>query len=1079
MMKGLVTYFVENRAITYFLVALLAFGGLASFFQLGQLEDPKFTVKKALVITYYPGASAEEVELEVTDRLEKGIQELTQLKAMWSISQPGISAIRVEIEEEYWSDRLPQVWDEMRKKLRDVSVDLPPGAGKPDISDDFNFVYGFVLAVTGDGFSYKALEDYADALKKDLSLVQGVARVELWGVQNEVIYIDVSEKELSERGLNAEDVARTLRYQNLVVDSGMVDAATNRFRIDVAGTFQHPEDIADLVIRPNVLNQLQQPVDPTGQFPAGASPGGAALTFGNVSSTYEVRDQELIRVRDIGTVQVGYLQPPKSLMRFWEPGLNESVPSIGIQIAGREDQNIVEVGARLDNRLREIQGNFPHGLEVSKITWQAELVSNAVNGFLINLAEAVGIVLVVLIIPSGLRMGLVIGLDLVLTILGTLIVMLVMDIPLQRMSLGALIIAMGMMVDNSIVVADAIAVKMRQGMDPKQAAIESAVSPSWPLLSATLVASLAFYPIFASTSDSGEYCRTLFTVIASALILSWLVAMFITPLQCLDMLPKPKPAKEGEDGEVVDEFDQGFYKVFKRILGGAIRVRWMTLGVMAALLAVAVVGFGSVRQMFFPDAQRPQLMIDYWAPNGTRIQQVSADLRRLEEEIRHYENAEGREVVTGISTFMGGGPPRFYLPVDPEWNVYPNYAELVVNFESLDELQPFAKYFETWSAENVPDATVRTRLFGVGVVDTWKWELRISGPAEADMGTARRLADEVVAIMEGSERSKEMRPDIMNRVKKVVPEYDEARARWAGITREDVARTTKRSYDGRQVGLYREGDDIYPILLRHVEAERTASLNDFGALQVQPEGTTVTAPLSTVTSDIRSEWEEHLISRWNRRRGVTVHASPVLGYTYPEQKAEIIDQIEAMELPQGWTMFWDGEDDSTRIGVDSLIPGIIPAVVLIVFLILTVFKAYKPLMIILLTIPFALIGITAAMLALDTPFGFLAILGAMSLAGMMNKNIVVLLDAVNDNLAAGMSRYDAIVGSAVSRLRPVLLAAGTTVLGVIPLVPDLFWTAMAVTIMGGLTVGSILTLVLVPVLYCVFYKVPNPDKAAG
>jgi len=1016
----------------------------------------------------------------VTDRLEKAMQELPQLKAMYSISQPGLSTIRVEIKEEYWSDRLPQVWDELRKKIRDVAPELPPGAGKPDISDDFNFVFGFVLVVTGDGFSYKVLEDYADALKKDLNLVQGVARVDLWGVQEEAIYIDVSEKELAERGLNADAVAQTLQYQNMVVDSGMVDAATNRFRIDVAGTFKNPGDIADLVIRPTLRSQLQSPVDSTNQFPAGASVGGAVRAFGDVSSTYEVRNTELIRIRDIGTVKVDYLQPPKNLMRFWEPGLNEAVPSIAIQIAGQETENIVDVGKRLDNRLREIAPYLPIGLEISKLTWQSDLVEDSINSFLINLVEAVAIVLVVLIIPSGLRMGLIIGLDLILTILGTFIIMMIMDIPLQRMSLGALIIAMGMMVDNSIVVADTIAVKIRKGIDPKQAAMESAVGPSWPLLSATLVAALAFCPIFASEADAGEYCRTLFTVVGSALVLSWFVAMFVTPLQCLDMLPKPKQLEGNAGSEpTVDEYDKGFYRFFRRLLGGVIRVRYLTLGVMAALLVVSIVGFGNVRQMFFPDASRPQIMVDYWAPNGTRIQQVAADLRLLEEHIRRYEDEEGRRPVTSIGTFMGAGPPRFYLPVDPEWPVYPNYAELIVSFESFEDVQAFATAFDPWAEANVPEAIVRTRFYGVGPSDTWKFEARITGPAQADLDTVRKVGDQVLRIAQDAELSKEMRLDIMNRVKKVVPEYEEARARWAGITREDVARTTKRSYDGHQVGLYREGDDIYPILLRHVDQERQALLSDFGTLQVQPEGTSVTTPLSTVTSDIRSEWEEHLISRWNRRRQVTVQGSPILGHTFPEQKTEVIDQINVLELPQGWTIFWDGEEDSTKSAQLSLIPGIVPATVVILFLILTCFNAYRPLIIILITIPFALIGITAAMLALDTPFGFLAILGAMSLAGMMNKNIVVLLDAVNDNLKAGMSQYDAIVGSAVSRLRPVLLAAATTVLGVVPLVPDVFWTAMAVTIMGGLTVGSILTLVLVPVLYCVFYRVPNPDKAAG
>jgi len=1038
-MDGLVRYFLEAKAVTYAVLALLTVGGFFSFFQLGQLEDPVFTVKTGVIVTQYPGASPKEVELEVTDRIEKAVQELPQLKSLYSFSRAGVSIIKVDIKAQYWADRLPQVWDEMRKKIRDITPQFPPGVGTPDVSDDFNFVYGFVLAVTGDGFTYRELEDYADAIKKELSVLTGIARVELWGVQNQAIYVDINERQLSERGLNAGAIAATLRFQNMVVDAGYVDAQGKRFRVAPSGSFTRPEEIGELVIR--------------------SSAGANALT--RVTGQ---RSTELIRIRDIATVRRGYLEPPFTMMRF------DGKPAIGIQIAALETANVVEVGKALDREIAALKSVTPVGMEMHKVAWQSDLVQESITAFLLNLAAAVTIVFVVLVIPSGLRMGAIIGIDLVLTILGTFIVMAIFDIPLQRMSLGALIIAMGMMVDNSIVVADGIAVKMRQGMDRKQAALESATGPSWPLLSATLVATLAFYPIFASSADTGEYCRALFTVVGTALVLSWFIALTLTPTQCVDMLPEPKPATEGADQ--ADEFSRGIFALLRRVLGVAIRYRTITLTAMVVLLVISAASFTQVRQMFFPSSSRPQLMIDYWAPQGTRIQQVSADLKVLEEKII----ADPR--TSNVSTFIGSGPPRFYLPVDPEFP-YSSYAELVINFDDFENIDSFIADFQPWARLNMPQALVRFRKYDVGVSETWKFEARFSGPAEADLDTLRRLGNEAMAIVKKSPFGREWRTDMRQRVKKVVPVYNQQRGRWAAVTREDLAQTTKRAYDGVPVGLYREGDDLLPILIRHTEEERTAALDRFDELQIQPAGSTVTVPLGQVVDAIKPQFEDPIIVRWNRRRAITVQGMPTLDATYPELRADVINEINAMKLPAGYQLFWDGEEASTNDAVNSLLPGMIPAVVVIFFLILTVFKAFRPVLIIACTIPFALIGVTWSLIALDTPFGFLALLGAMSLAGMMNKNIVVLLDSVNENLDAGLSPYDAIVESAVKRMRPVMLAAGTTILGIIPLVPDVFWTAMAVTIMGGLLFGSVLTLVIVPVLYCIFYKVKSPLPAAA
>ncbi|MFQ5923674.1 MAG: efflux RND transporter permease subunit, partial [Anaerolineales bacterium] len=820
---------------------------------------------------------------------------------------------------------------------------------------------------------------------------------------------------------------------NMVVDAGSVDLQNRRFRIAPTGEFQSPADIGDLQIRPTLRDTLQ-----------------------NLTRLAGPRSGELIRIRDIGTVRRGYREPPTTLMRY------KGEPALGISITNISGINIVELGRAIDQRLEELIAVLPVGLEVHRVHWQSGIVADAVNGFLINFSQAVGIVLLVLALVMGWRMGLVIGTALIATVLGTFMVMAVFGIDLQRMSLGALVIALGMMVDNAIVVADGYAVRLQRGMDRKQAAIEAASQPAMPLLGATVVAVMAFYPIFASTEGAGEYCRSLFTVVAISLLTSWVIAMTITPLQCIDILTPPK---EGE-GEA-DPYGGKFYRGFTRILELAIRARMPFMGGMIALLVVAIVGFGNVKQLFFPFSSMPKLMVDYWAPEGTRIQQVAADLRKAEEHLLADKRIES------VTAYVGQGPPRFYLPVDPEYP-YQSYAQLVVNVHDYRDVDALIAEMDPWFKENMSQALIPLRKFGVGPSNTWKIEARISGPAVADPGVLRSLGDQAVSILEANPLTGYVRTNWRQRTQKVVPDYNQERARWAAVSREDVANTTKRSFDGRQVGLYREKDDLIPIVLRLVEEERQ-NVGRLEVLQVQPALGTDTVPLAQVTNTVLPQWEDPLIWRRDRRRTITVQGNPVPGVTAPTLRNSVLANFEAIELPPGgYKLVWGGEYEDTVDSQASLIPGVIPAVVIIAFIIVALFNAFRPPLIIVLTIPFAAIGITAGLLTFDVPFGFVALLGAMSLAGMMIKNAIVLLDEVNLNLAAGKSPYQSVTDSAISRLRPVALAAATTVLGVMPLLQDLFWIGMAVTIMAGLAFGTILTMVVVPVLYCTLYRIPSP-----
>jgi multidrug efflux pump subunit AcrB len=1011
---------LKNRAVTYFVAALLVIGGVVSFHSVGQLEDPEFTIKNALIVTTYPGASPAEVEQEITDRIELAIQEMQEIDYVESFSKQGLSFVKVEVKPEYWADRLPQVWDQLRRKIRDIEADLPPGAGRPQVNDDFGDVFGFQLAVVGDGFSYAELENYAKRLKKELSLVDGVARVDLWGAQRKVIYLDVAETQLAELGVSLESIAETLQLQNAVVDAGGVDLLNRRFRIAPTGAFASPADIGDLAIRSN-------PLEPT---------------------------TELIRIRDIGTVRPGYADPPFQLMRF------DGEPAIGISIANESGVNVVEVGEAIESRLDDLRGDLPIGIEVHKVHWQSEVVSDAVNGFLHAFVEALVIVVFVVTLFMGWRMGVVIAFALIFTLSATFVLMALMGIDLQRVSLGALIIGLGMMVDNAIVTADGYLLRRQMGMSPEAAAGESATVLGTPLLGGTVIAVMSFYPIFASTEDVGEYCGTLFTVIAISLLVSWIVSVTITPLQCMHLLKEEHSSGEG------DLYAGRFFRIYRRFLERALAFRWLVLTAMIVLLVAAVAGFGQVRQLFFPDSSMAKFMVDYWAPEGTRIQTVSTDLRAAEDWLLADERVEG------VASFIGSGPPRFYLPVDPE-RPNPSYGQLIVNVRDASDINGLLEELEPWLRQAYPDALPVVRKYGVGPSNTWKLEARLIGPADIAPDALRQVAQGIVDEIESEPAAAYVRTDWRQRVPKVVPEFNQERGRWAAVTREDLANAMKRAFDGREVGLYRENDDLIPIVVRHVEEERQ-NVSAIDVLQIRPAGSTLSVPVAEVVDRVGTAWEDPLIWRRDRRRTITIQSNPILGVSAPELQAAVAPDVESLPLPPGFILEWGGADESSNDANRSLVPGMIPAVAVMLVTVVALYNAFRPPLIVFLMVPFALIGITGGLLGFDVPFGFMALLGAMSLAGQMIRNAIVLVDQICIDRESGLDAYDAVIHSAMSRLRPVMLSAAAAALGVIPLLQDVFWVGLAVTMIGGLAVGTVLIMILVPVLYAILYQADRP-----
>ncbi|TVQ77367.1 MAG: efflux RND transporter permease subunit [Phycisphaeraceae bacterium] len=1014
----LVAKVFERSVMTVFATAVVMVGGALSYFQLGQLEDPEFTVKAATVATLYPGASPEEVELEVTDVIEKAVQEISVLKEVESYSSHGLSQVKVIIKASVRSPELPQVWDDLRKRISDAERSLPPGAGPVQVFDDFGDVFGFLFALQSDGFSHAELERYADDIKAQLSVMPGVAKVELWGVQRQCVYLDVSEARLSQLGLSLLDVRNTLAQQNTMVEAGALDLKDTRLRFQVTGEFSSPEEIGELVIR-------------------GRSLGGQD-------------EGRLIQVRDVATITRGELAPTTAEMRF------NGLPSIGIAVSNASGVNIVQLGTRIDRRLAQIRADLPIGIEIDRISWQSDQVSSAISDFMISLALAVGIVFGVLCLSMGLRSSIVVGLTgLLMVIVATFLVMNLINEDLHRMSLGALIVAMGMMVDNAIVVADGVLIRMQRGMKRIPAAIEAASQPSIPLLGATIVAVMAFYPIAASTENAGEYTQALFSIAGVSLLISWFFAITIAPMMCVAMLPTPK-------GEQKDPYSGILYKSFRRILELSLRMRTAVLFVFVAALIVSILAFRFVDQMFFPAADRAQFMVDVWMPEGTRIESTSGKLRSIEAYVSELDG------VTAVSAFIGRGPPRFYLPVEPE-SPNSSYAQLIVNTTDGRTVDRVLPVVQAWANENMPDAVVITRKYGLGPFKSWPVEARISGPAFADLGVLRNLGEQATAILADSPHAKTVRTNWRTKTPIIVADYDQANARWTGISRTDVAAALRRAHDGSAVGLYREDDKLLPIILRSSARDREQLTRNIDILQVRPLVSSQSVPLSQVTKSVMTEWRDPFIFRFNRRR--TIAAQGVPEGLATDFLADVRERIDAIELPPGYSLSWDGEFRASRDAQKSLIPGVVPAFIIMSLVIVGLFNNYRQPLIILCVVPFALIGVVVGLLVTRQPFGFVALLGAMSLVGMMVKNAIVLLDEVNNLKAQGQDEYNALINAAVARLRPVLLAAGTTVLGVIPLLGDVFWVSLAVVIMFGLAIGSAITMILVPVLYALFYRV--------
>lgn len=993
---------LRKSTITWFLTVLIVIGGFWAYGRLGKLEDPSFTIKTAAISTTYPGASPREVEEEVTALIESAAQKLGQTDKVRSLSKEGVSIVYVDIRDTFTAKDLPQIWDELRRKISDVQSSLPPGAGPSVVNDDYGDVFGVYFALTGEGYTFRELEDHADFLRRELLLVPGVANVEIAGIQQEVIYLEMDRSRMASLGISMDEISNLLSAQNVVTGAGSAAAGPELLRIAPTGYFSSLDVLENLLLR-----------------------GSSGQT---------------LRLGDIASVSRGYMEPPARAMRF------NGKTALGIGVSNVDGGNVITIGEAVNRRLRELLPRTPVGMEMHLIYYQADTVQDSIDNFVMNLLEALAIVIGILLVFMGLRSGLLIGAMLLLTILATFVAMKLAAIDLHSISLGALIIALGMLVDNAIVVADGILVGVEQGKDPAAAAREVVGQTQVPLLGATIIAVIAFAPIGLSPDSTGEYCRSLFQVVGISLMLSWVLAVTVTPLAGAAVLGKMKSSGSA------DPYSTPIYRAYRNFLRLCLTRRRTVIVSVLALLVLSLAAFGMVDKSFFPNSTSPMFTVDFWRTRGTGVESTLSDGRRMQAFLSEQPETKS------VAVYAGEGALRFiltYTPGDPA----SNYGHLIVEAKDSEGAERLKSSLAEFVRAELPHLDPRIRSFSKGTGGGAKVQVRFLGE---NPDTLRDLRDKAVTVLKEDPDSINLRDNWGERVKVIRPVLGDT-IQELGLTRKDVANALKASYSGLRMGLFREGEKLVPMMAR-LPSEERGSLETIGETQVWSAVSRRYIPLAQAAPVIEVTAEDPAIYRINRMRALTVEADSGSG-SAAALFGRIREKIESLPLPAGTTMEWGGEYENSQKAQGGLM-GMIPvALMVIVVILVALFNGLRQPLIILLCLPLSIIGLSVGLLVMGKSFDFLALLGFLSLAGMLIKNAIVLIDQIDLEIRLGKAPFDAILDSGISRCRPVMMAALTTVLGMIPLYFDVLFSAMAVTIMFGLSFATVLTLVVVPVLY--------------
>lgn len=1015
-------------------VAVLIIGGLWAFTQMPKLEDPAVRVKQALVVATYPGASAHQVELELTDPIEKSIRQMPDIDHIESSSYADMTIITVELHPTVKDDELEQQWDLLRRKVENIKPSLPKGSQVMTVADDFGDVYGMFYALTGDGLSDRQLSDYAELIKREVLAIDGVTRVDIYGKRPECININLKEEKMANLGVLPTEVIQTLNGQNATSYAGYYDNGTRRIRVTVDDKFRSVEDIANMLI-------------------AG-------------------HDDDQLRIRDIADVSKGYEKVTRNAM------LRDGERALGISIACSSSHDILKVGDKVEEKLGQLAERMPVGVEYNKVFFQPERVSDSLYTFLINLLESVVIVVVVLIFFMGFKSGVILGMSLAVIVFGSFLVLNGFDGTLQRVSLAAFILAMGMLVDNAIVIVDGILVDLRSGKPRAEALTSIGRKTAMPLLGATLIAILAFMPIFLSPDTSGVYVRDLFIVIAVSLLLSWLLALTHVPLMANRLLHPKVSEGEAYKGKAYDMLD--------KVMGICLRHRLMVVGAAVVLLVGSMSCYPFLQQSFFPDMEYDQLYIEYKLPEGYNSTQVENDLEQMRKMLMQCKD------VTHVTTSIGGTPSRYNL-VRSIATPSLAYGELIVDFTSPETLVEHLDSMQRTLNERFPDAYIKIKRYNL-MYKKYPIEICFNGP---DPQVLHQLTDSAMAIVRNSDKVCLPTSDWEPQVPVLTVDYNQQAARTSGLSRGDVALSLMSYTDGIPVGTFYDGIHPENIYVKcHTdkgeEVENLDRVNVFGMMpnvgnvfnrstvQKLMSGrldkddvirqVTSTTPLSQVSKGIDIRWEEPVVVRYNGQRQQRLQCSPASGVSTESARQSIAKTIESISLPEGYSLSWEGEYKASTQSKQYLFKGFPLSVVMMLLILIMLFNDFRRPAIIFSCIPLVVVGVFPSVLLSGKDFGFVAIVGILGLIGMMIKNGIVLIDEISLQISQGKPLDRALIDSSKSRLLPVMMASLTTILGMIPLISDSLFGSLAVTIMGGLAAGTIIILIFIPVLYSLMYK---------
>ena len=1005
----LVKYFLSKKPVTILLLVLVLAGGLLAYVKMGKLEDAPFTIKQALVLTPYPGASPSEVQSQVTDVLEESIQALGELYYLKTENRAGLSKITVYVKKEIRADEMQQLWDKLRRKVNDVQNKLPEGAGPSVVNDDFGDVLGVFYGLTGSGHSYRELEDEAKLIKNEILKVKDVAKVEIYGTQTPTIDISVSPSVMARSGITMADIARAFEAQNKVVDAGGIDVGSNRLRIESTGNFYSLDDIRNLTI-----------VSRTGEH---------------------------FRLADITRIEESYQTPASNLMRI------NGQPAVGIAISTVPSGNVVDMAAAVKESLQQMSGSMPEGFELVTLYDQGYESAVANQGFILNLIISVLTVVAILLFFIGFKNGLLIGSGLVFSIFATLIVMLCTDIALQRMSLAAIIIAMGMLVDNAIVVSDSALVNMQRGMRKRVAIMRACSSTALPLLAATVIAILTFLPIYFSPHITGELLSSLVIVIGVSLMFSWVFALTQTPFFIQEFVRRPRPEELKSA-----LFDGKYYNMFRRSLHWVIKHRYATIACMVLLLVLSAWSFKFIPKVFMPALDKQYFTVDVWLPEGSNIDETG----KLAEEMAAYIRTHGEAEM--VSTFIGRTPPRYYLS-NVAFGPQSNYTQLLVKCHTSEESRRLNAALQDSIRLKFPGPLIKVNKFELSPLTEAVIEARFLGPDPAVLDS---LVGQAIEIMRRNPKVADARNEWGNMALMLRPVYDPVKAGELGITKAQMMQSVKSISDGVPVGIYRDNEKKVPVLLKSEGYDITdaASLGNFSVWNGERS-----APLSQVTERIETTWEFPQMRTYNRQLSMAAMCGVKPGHTMAEVHGEIRSEIEAMPLPPGYTFFWDSQYKDQGEAMEAIAKYFPLAFLMLIVILVALFGNFRQPIIILCILPLSLIGVAVGMLLTGFDFGFFPIAGWLGLLGMIIKNVIVLIDEINIQRREGVPAYTAVIESTVSRTRPVLMAATTTILGMVPLLFDIAFGGMAATIIFGLTFATLLTLFVTPALYILFYRI--------